>query len=103
MGWSEAHSALVRRETGSEQELGSVRTSTVERCLSAAQVVSMTSTTSGVSGKPAATAVALGMVGAWPAQMSSMLTSSPSGSALIVADRSPWSSAGGSGSRTHAR
>lgn len=101
MGWSEAHSALVRRETGSEQEPGSVRTSTIER--SAAQVVSMTSTTSGVSGKPAAIAAALGVVGGWHVQTSSMQMRSPGGWALVTTDRRKWSSAGGSGSRTHAR
>lgn len=78
-----------------------MRTSTIER--SAVQLVSMTSTTSGVSGKPAATAAALGVVGGWHVQTSSMLMRSPSGWALVIADRRQWSSAGGSGSRTHAR
>ena len=78
-----------------------MRTSTTER--SAAQVVSMTSMTSGVSGKPAAIAAALGVVGGWHVQASSMLMRSPSGWALVTTDRSQWSSAGGSGSRTHAR
>ena len=53
-----------------------------------------TSTTWGVSGKPAATAAALGVVGGRVAQTSSMLMSSPSGSALIATDRSQWSSGG---------
>lgn len=78
-----------------------MRTSTIER--SAARVVSMTSTISGVSGKPAAIAAALGVVGGWHAQTSSMLVRSPRGWALITTDRSQWSSAGGSESRTHAR
>jgi hypothetical protein len=75
MGWSEAHSALVRRETGSEQEPGSVRTSTIER--SAVQVVSMTSTTSRVSGKPAAIAAALGVVGAGMSKRASTRAGAP--------------------------
>jgi hypothetical protein len=68
-----------------------------------AQVVPMTSTTSGVLAKPAATAAALGGIGGWQAHVSSIVMSSPSGSALIATDRSHWSSADGSGSLTQAR